>query len=721
MPGPRRLRTTIAALVVLVPAVTVLASTTAQAEPAGTIGVGVTNLAAANVGRTACGPNTVGGTGFETSCKGNSGQPENWGADFVAWDWATEGINTTGLLTTSGGATPATFAKYGGPNGSVHSSPIYLPQPGDAVVYDSPADYVAIVTAVNADGSIQTTNGDWGGLGPGASNVANVILPSGQTAVGSAPDPMNGKTISAYVTPMPLANTSISLSPFGAVTWTPPGSSTSRTDILAADPHGVLWDYTHVTGTPSLLTTVSQAEAGWTHYREVGLADENQDHYPDIVAIDTTTNVLQVFLGSANGFAANPTQLGVGWSTNFTPMGIADYNHTGHPGVIAIERDTSTLWFYPRDLTDGVTTRTQIGSGWTSAFTPAGVADLTGDGHVDILTCRTDDKVAVLYPGDATGGGGASSWLTECDNGTFFGVTDYDGDGHPDLITRDNTTGVLSIAPSSLGSVGTVVATGSAATKALVPFGAITWTPPGSGASRVDVYAADASGNLGDYTETPSGLSSTPTAIETGWTHYRQVGVADENQDGYPDLVAIDTSNNLLDVFLGSATGFATTPTQVGAGWSTNFTPMGIADYNHTGHPAVIAIEHDTNTLWLYPRDLTDGITTRTQIGVGWAAGYTPFGAADFTGDGHSDLLTCRTDTTGAQLYPGDATGGTGSITQILTGCDKDTFFGATDYNGDGHPDLIARDNTTGDIVVVTGDGAGGWAQTSATTLATTW
>ena len=196
------------ALSTMTAAAAVVAGLVVPAQATSSATSGIAALALANTNHTACGTNSLGGTGFDTSCTGNSGQPENWGADFVAWVWAQEGISTTGLLTSSGGATPATFAKYGGPNGSVHSSPVYTPQLGDAVVYDSPADYVAVVTAVNSDGSVQTANGDWGGEGPGASSVQTVTLPAGQTAAGSEPTPMNGKSIAAYVTPTAVAGLS---------------------------------------------------------------------------------------------------------------------------------------------------------------------------------------------------------------------------------------------------------------------------------------------------------------------------------------------------------------------------------------------------------------------------------------------------------------------------------------------------------------------------------
>ena len=722
-----------AALAALLPAVAVLAATPAAAATGTALGARAAALATANVGHSACGPNSLGGQYFDTSCTGNSGQPENWGADFVAWAWAKEGASTTGLLTTAGGSTPALFAKYGGPNGSVHTSPLYTPQPGDAIVFDSPADYVAIVTAVNADGSIQTTNGDWGGEGPGATTVQNVTIPSGQTAAGSAPDPMNGKTITSYVSPATASGANTSLSPFGSITWTPPGSATARVDVFAADSAGALWDFSHPVGHPGLFGTPVQVESGWTHYREFGVADLNHDGYPDIVAIDTSNNLLDVFTGSTNGFATTPnTTLGSGWSTDFEPMGISDYDHTGHFGLLAIQRDTSTLWFYPGDLTGGKPTsgfRTQIATGWGANLTGVADVDVTGDGHADILTCNSASGTIWLYPGDATGGQAPASQITTCGPGTtIFGVADYNGDGHPDLITRDDATGVVSVTSGSLSDLGTVIATGTATTTALVPFGATTWTPPGTTTARTDIYAADPSGNLWDYPETPNApLATAPILAATGWTHFRRVGVADFNHDGYPDVVAIDTSTSKLEVFTGSASGaLSTTPATLPytPAWSADYVPYGIADYNHDGHFDVIAQQVSTNQLWVYPGDLTGGGLSsgvHTQIGGGWTSMFTPVDVGTLTTSGNTDILACRTDTTGLALYPGNGTGNYQPMTLLANNCTGYTYFGLTDYTGDGHPDLIARDNSSGDVVVVPANGAGGWSNSASTDLATNW
>lgn len=56
--------------------------------------------------------------------------------------------------------------------------------------------------------------------------------------------------------------------------------------------------------------------------------------------------------------------IGSGWET-YTARSLGDFNNDGLDDIIA--RDLNgTLWLYPGTGTGGVTTRTQIGTGWGS-------------------------------------------------------------------------------------------------------------------------------------------------------------------------------------------------------------------------------------------------------------------------------------------------------------------------------------------------------------------
>ena len=160
----------------------------------------IASIALANLGDTACGRNSVGGTSYQSSCTGNGGQPEYWCADFARWVWGQAGVDTGGLSAAAG-----SFYVYGQNHGTLHTSPLV----GDAVVFDYAgggyADHVAIVVQVNGDGTIETASGDWNGNGDGEaefSSSSHVILnaPAYGSAVGTSPGVI-GMTISGFISP----------------------------------------------------------------------------------------------------------------------------------------------------------------------------------------------------------------------------------------------------------------------------------------------------------------------------------------------------------------------------------------------------------------------------------------------------------------------------------------------------------------------------------------
>jgi hypothetical protein len=170
-------------------------------------------LAVANLGKSAgtCADdpttNSLGGSEFETSCTGNGGSAEFWCADFAMWDWQNSGFYTGGLDAAAG-----SFYVYGQNNGTLHTASSYVPQPGDAVVYDyaggGVADHVGIVTSVDSSGDVVTANGDWNGVSDSpestfakSSAVDAVTIPAAQRSPGDYVTAAQ-MTISAYVTPV---------------------------------------------------------------------------------------------------------------------------------------------------------------------------------------------------------------------------------------------------------------------------------------------------------------------------------------------------------------------------------------------------------------------------------------------------------------------------------------------------------------------------------------
>ena len=178
----------------------VLVACAADPEPTASSGArasggDIASIALGELGGHACYPR-----GYGSSCTGNGGQPEYWCADFAKWVWQQAGADTSGLTAAAG-----SFYVYGQNHGTLHP----WPSVGDAVVFDYAgggyADHVALVTKVNANGTIEAVSGDWGGSGVSEaafSSTSTVALnaPAFSSAVGDTPGPI-GMTISGYVSP----------------------------------------------------------------------------------------------------------------------------------------------------------------------------------------------------------------------------------------------------------------------------------------------------------------------------------------------------------------------------------------------------------------------------------------------------------------------------------------------------------------------------------------
>lgn len=161
-------------------------------------------LCKANLGKHACSTNSAGGGSFGTSCTGNGGIPELWCSDFAKWAWKQAGVPNTGGLNASAG----TFASYGS---GLHSTP----HVGDAVLFgyngQGYADHVAIVTQVNANGTIISIGGDENGSGHGdAWAASSSVAQDGpyHGAVGSTDGPAS--TVSGYVTGIGVVQPAVS-------------------------------------------------------------------------------------------------------------------------------------------------------------------------------------------------------------------------------------------------------------------------------------------------------------------------------------------------------------------------------------------------------------------------------------------------------------------------------------------------------------------------------
>jgi hypothetical protein len=235
-------------------------------------------------------------------------------------------------------------------------------------------------------------------------------------------------------------------------------------------------------------TIASKGAAGWAL---VGVADFGPNGRKGMVYFEAATGSLEVMFYGGNrgtellGSSALSTP-GVGW----TAGAIGDLNGDGYPDVIFTNNATGQFDVYFYGGREGTTWlgRETISPLSVVGWNVVGAADLNADGRLDlILQNSSTHQIRVGYLG---GPNGTTVTTTEELVGDFAGWTaagmqDMNGDGHPDLILYNDATGesmvryfagslgVTQSGASNLDSAGSpgwkvVVPSGSANTHTLI-------------------------------------------------------------------------------------------------------------------------------------------------------------------------------------------------------------------------------------------------------------
>ncbi|NMO33000.1 ATP/GTP-binding protein [Streptomyces sp. GMY01] len=176
---------------------------------------------------------------------------------------------------------------------------------------------------------------------------------------------------------------------------------------------------------------------GWNGMSEiVGVGDITGDGVADILAVDAETGNLYRYSGPDYGGRSARVQIGSGWDSMTSLAGVGDITGDGVPDLVAVEKSTGDLYRYSGPDYAGRTGRVQIGTGWNSMTNLAGVGDITGDGVPDLVAVEKSTGDLYRYSGpDYAGRTGRVQIGTGWNSMTnLAGVGDITGDGVPDLV-----------------------------------------------------------------------------------------------------------------------------------------------------------------------------------------------------------------------------------------------------------------------------------------------
>jgi len=94
-----------------------------------------------------------------------------------------------------------------------------------------------------------------------------------------------------------------------------------------------------------------------------------RDGNPDLIARDRANGDLWLYPGTGDGGLPYRVRIGTGWNSMRNIVSIGDFNHDGTYDLLAVESATGKLFLYP-GVGTSFPVRVQVGSGWTTNYTP---------------------------------------------------------------------------------------------------------------------------------------------------------------------------------------------------------------------------------------------------------------------------------------------------------------------------------------------------------------
>ncbi|MEV6350711.1 glycoside hydrolase domain-containing protein [Actinoplanes sp. NPDC051851] len=221
-----------------------------------------------------------------------------------------------------------------------------------------------------------------------------------------------------------------------------------------------------------------------------------------------------------------------------------------------------------------------------------------------------------------------------------------------------------------------------------------------------DVLARTKStGNLYSYPGNGTAVvESYRKKVSGGFSGMDQIIRMDLNRDGYQDVVARKKSTGAVWFYPGKSNGTFGTRKKLYKNQKKLREMTAIGDFDKDGYPDMLAVQTSNGDVYLYPGKKGAKFGTRKHLAGGDWNDRTEFaGGGDFDGDGRQDLVVKLRSTGAIYLYPGKS-GGFKARVRIGSGTGLRDLTGIGDFDRDGHTDLVAV-NGSGYLMLYRGNG----------------
>jgi len=459
----------------------------------------------------------------------------------------------------------------------------------------------------------------------------------------------------------------------------------------------------------------------------VRLFDVDRDGRLDIVSANRTGNCVTVFLQTKGGSFPNlPTFTLASSAGPISPAHVAlgDVNGDGGIDVVAPSA-TDSLALFLRDPAAGTFNSEPLvvhGAGGIVGPVHVLVDDLDGDGQIDLGSANQGGNDLTLFfqlGGRSFTGQSPDLVLgSAVDTPDVHGVAvaDLDGDGDLDLATANTADGTVSLfpqlAPAVFASQAGQRLGGGSATTAMGGVNALA-AADWSGDGRVDLVTANRTGKtIALFAQRSDGTFPVAADVLLGAGSLSDpfhVACADLDGDGDLDLAVADAAANRLLLFHRAADGtFPNAPdASLGSNTATKAPVFVLAtDLNGDGAIDLVCANSTGNNLAVFfqqPGGTFHALPDATLGATGQTNGPVVVAAADVDGDGDVDLACANLSGNSVTLFAASAPGvfpSAPTLTLTHASLVGPTSLSLEDVDRDGSPDVVAGGSTSDAFVL---------------------